>query len=249
MRCMSKNRDECFTDVGELARALVPYGSGTWIQSADRITATLNRAVDESQAVRSSKGQPTSMDRLAIPSSPGKRLDSLQPELHGTASTVARRFSVLESPRTKWILGLAGLGAIVGAVLIIGTWYRNQQALPPVGPDPAAATSTEPPPEPAGFVPMGQGINTPTPHIVASGDEAPPLPAPAGTVIGASPAGTQPGVAPPPNTSAKRPNAPPPPAAGRPPSPPVATTVRKPPSPPTPVKSTALPPELPRSRQ
>jgi Protein kinase domain len=36
MRCLAKNRDERFADVAELARALVVYGSGTWMQSADR---------------------------------------------------------------------------------------------------------------------------------------------------------------------------------------------------------------------
>src|SRR5690606_11217088 len=47
MKCLAKKREPRFTDVGELAKARAPYGSGTWIQSADRVQATLARALME----------------------------------------------------------------------------------------------------------------------------------------------------------------------------------------------------------
>lgn len=251
MKCMAKNRDERYADVGELARALVPYGSGTWIQSADRIAATLARAVDESQAARASKPQPTSMDRLAIPSAPGKRLDSMQPELHGTASTVARRFTVFESKRTKMILAAAGVAAVAGVVLLAGTIYRKTVETAPVTADPAAASSGEAPPEAPGFVPIGAGIATAAPHIAGAGDEGPPA-APTGNVIGVSSPGAATGATASTTTaatSAKKPPPAPPPAVGRPPPPPVLTTGRKPPTTPSTTSTTKpLPAGLPTSR-
>ncbi len=247
MRCMAKNRDERFSDVGELARALVPYGSGTWIQSADRIAGTLARAVDESQAVRTQKAQPTSMDRLPIPSAPGKRLDSMQPEFHGTASTVARRFGIFESHKTSILAG-AGFVAFVGAVLIAGTLYQSRDK-PNVPVDPATSASAEAPPEAAStMVPVGAGgITTPTPHIVGQGEGESPPTAPTGTVIGASPAtpvtASLQGANPPsPATattpSAKKPPPPTPPVRGKPTAPPPTPPTTKP----------SLPAGLPSSR-
>ncbi|MBS2013416.1 MAG: protein kinase [Deltaproteobacteria bacterium] len=246
MKCLSKNRDERYADVGELARALVPFGSGTWIQSADRIATTLVRAAEESQAARMAKPPPTSMDRLAIPSSPGKRIDSMQPELHGTASTVARRFTVFESRKTKAILGVAGFAALIGLLLLGGTLYRSKVETSPT-PDPAAAASGEAPPEAVpGFVPMGAGVMTPAPHTVGGSDETPPS-APTGTVLGASPPPAATSIAPA-SSSAKKATPAAPPVVGRPAAPP-PTPPRKPPTTPSATTtSRPLPAGLPTSR-
>lgn len=247
MRCLSKNRDDRFADVGELARALVPYGSGTWIQSADRIAATLARGVDETSRT---KPPPTSMDRLAIPSSPGRRLDSMQPELHGTASTVARRFTVFESRKTKAILGVAGFAAFVGLLLLGGTLYRRAQDKATT-PDPSAATSAsaEPPPDVPGFVPAGAGISTAAPHIAGAGDEGPPV-APTGNVIGVSSPGAPANASTSsPSTSAKKPPTTAPVATGaKPPTPPATTPRKLPTTPSTTATARPLPAGLPTSR-
>jgi len=246
MKCLAKNRDERFSDVGELARALVPYGSGTWIQSADRIAATLARGIDESQAART-KPPPTSMDRLAIPSSPGRRLDSMQPELHGTASTVARRFTVFESRKTKAILGVAGFAAFVGLVLLGGTLYRRAQDKQSVDPAAAASVSAEPPPDVPGFVPAGAGISTAAPHIAGAGDEGPPV-APTGTVIGVSSPGVLPNASMPPSSAKKPTLSAPPPAGAKPPTPPTTTPRKLPTTPSTTATARPLPAGLPTSR-
>src|SRR5690606_37456327 len=91
MRCLAKKRDERWSDVGELARALAPYGSGTWIQSADRVTATLSRPMlDDATSGTRLKNSGPQLFGMGTPQSipiSGRRLDSLQPELTGTAST------------------------------------------------------------------------------------------------------------------------------------------------------------------
>src|SRR5262245_35108551 len=69
MRCLAKNREERYFDVGELAKALVPFGSGSWMQSAERVVMTLARPVnDDNTSGTRLKGANASQDRLAIPS-------------------------------------------------------------------------------------------------------------------------------------------------------------------------------------
>lgn len=243
MKCLAKNRDERFADVGELARALVPFGSGSWMQSADRVAATLARPVEEANSGPRLGAAPVSAERIAIPSAPGRRLDSLQPELHGTASTVARRFTVFE-PRKRALLALLAVPALVGVVLGGTALLRGRARA-----DAEPAAAAEPPPE---AVPVAAGpataLVTAPVHTAGPETEAPPT----GPV--------QSGVALPPPTviAASPPLAPPPPTAV---ASPAATTPRKPvplaPKPaPAPAKKPAagsarpsLPPGLPLTRQ
>lgn len=112
-RCMAKSRDDRFANVGELARALVPFGSGTWMTAADRVVATLARGVDTGTHTRL-KGPPSAHERVAIPSAPGRRPDG-PPELTGTASTVAG--SAFDAKR-RWIFGAAAVFTTIGLGLI-----------------------------------------------------------------------------------------------------------------------------------
>ena len=188
MKCLAKRREDRFSDVGELAKALVPYGSGTWIHSAERVQATLARALLEDMAsgtrIRNSAAVPS--ERVAIPSSPGRRLDSMQPELHGTASTVARRFTVFESRKT-WLLAgivvpaLLGLGlALVGFVAM-----RNKE---PVAGTETDGPQAEPPAAVVDRLPAPNATTVVTPAGVQTASVENDLPPTVqGTVLGASP--------------------------------------------------------------
>jgi eukaryotic-like serine/threonine-protein kinase len=178
MKCLAKNRDERYADVGELARALVPFGSGTWIQAADRVHATLARAaIDEASGARM---RVSSSDRISLPAL--RKHESIQPELHGTTSTLGRRYTLFEpTPRRRAILGLAALAAVVGAGLIGMSYLRRHRAPPPV-----VAAQTDPAPPP-----VVVDVTAPPSATVATAsieNELPSSPLPAPTFLGASPA-------------------------------------------------------------
>jgi serine/threonine protein kinase len=213
MKCLQKNRDNRFSDVAELARALVAFGSGTWMQSADRVHATISRGLEEAASgprlySQTRNNGPAShdrhdrLDRTAIPSSPGRRLDSNQPELTGTASTVARRFSVLGS-RGRNLLALTAVIGAAAVVLLAGTAYQRSKAAALAEP-PVTLPSADPldPSSPSGVAAGAQvagpatGVVTTPVHLVSPeaegtvGNVQNGVQAPQGTVIGASPSGT-----------------------------------------------------------
>jgi serine/threonine-protein kinase len=256
MRCMAKNRDERFVDVSELARALVPYGSGTWMQSADRVHATLTRGLEEAVSGARLKNPAGTIERATIPSAPGRRLDSMQPELTGTASTVARSFTLFES-RKRSMLAVAAVIGAAGIVLIAGTWFQRsrQQAAaetPPV--------STEPPPE-ATAAPVGAGaatglVTSPVYMAAPENEMSPTAPVasgiamPTATVIGASIPPPMPTVTPAalPSSAPGRKVVPSVPVKPDRTLPPPAPTLRKPPAAPATTGKPVLPPGLPRER-
>jgi serine/threonine protein kinase len=263
MKCLQKNRENRFSDVAELARALVAFGSGTWMQSADRVHATLSRGLEEAASgprlhSQTRQSGPSAFDRTAIPSSPGRRGDSGQPELTGTASTVARRFTVLGS-RGRNLLALTAVIGAAAVVLLAGTAYQRSKAAA-LAAEPPPLMSAEPPPETSG-VPGGvqavgataTGVLTATVHIAgpeaegAVGNVQNGVQTPNGTVIGASPSSTAASAGAPATTPRRAaPVAPSRPATAAPPA------VRRPPSGSTGGTSPAkplLPPGLPRERQ
>jgi len=201
MRCLAKNRDNRFADVSELARALVAFGSGTWMQSADRVQATMTRIQEEASSGPRLKGNSQSIDRSVIPSSPGRRLDLLQPELTGTASTVHRGFNVLGS-RTKNLLALTGVIFVAAFMVIAGTAFQRSRSQQPAL-EPSAQGVAIPgdlPPESSGApVPAmaggaATGVVTAAVHMAGSENEGPPaagvqngVALPQGTVVSASP--------------------------------------------------------------
>jgi serine/threonine-protein kinase len=257
MRCLAKNRDERFTDVADLARALVAFGSGTWIQSADRVQATLVRGAEEAASAARLKQATVSATAptgpIAIPSAPGKRNDSLQPELHGTASTVARGFTVLDSQRRWLMMGAAGvLVAALAAFVVVFVRSRSTPALEPTAQaaattGAAAASPPQPTETPAETVDLAVGAGGPATQIVSpvhtAGPENELASPPMGTVIGASSPS-----APASSASGKKAAAPVPTGRGFVTPPPVTTGARKAPPPPPTGPAKTLPPGLPRSR-
>jgi serine/threonine-protein kinase len=177
MKCLAKNRDDRYPDVGELAKALTPFGSGTWTQSADRICATLARAAIE--------GKTSSMRLRGAPLAEGAPIPSsrrpVDHELHGTASTLARR-SVLESNK-RWLVGVA-VAASVAGIGLLGLAYARHTGLFPVSAAAAAAdpSASDPPPPTAEPPPPIPTIST-----ASVENDLPSSPIPAATVIGASP--------------------------------------------------------------
>lgn len=192
MRCLAKRREERFNDVGELARALVPFGSGSWIKSAERVAATLSRGFEDiSSATRlnlTGINQPVA--RTSIPSSPSRRGESNGPELTGTASTVARRFTMLET-KGAWLIATP---AILGIVIAAAALFRARvlAATEPT-PPPPVQTVLELPAEPSvastsAAVSVPTGIVTAPVFTAGPENEAATGPAPQGTVLAASPA-------------------------------------------------------------
>ncbi len=270
MKCLQKNRDNRYADVAELARALVAFGSGTWMQSADRVQATLSRGLEEaasgprlhSQTRPNVATSGPQSDRI-IPSSPGRRADSGQPEFTGTASTVARRFTVLGS-RGRNLLALTAVIGAAAVVLLAGTANQRSKAAALADPPPTLM-SADPPPEssalPAGVAAVGAatGVVTAPVHMVGpetegvvNGTVQNGVQMPSGNVIGASPSGT----AAPATAPAVDPRAPAPPrrsfpssgsGAGRPASTSAAPVKR--PTGGTGGSKPSLPPGLPRERQ
>jgi serine/threonine-protein kinase len=184
MKCLAKNRDDRYSDVAELAKALVPYGSGSWIQSADRVQATLARALlDDATSGTRLRGTVPSVDRIPLSMPSSRRLDSMQPELHGTASTVARRFTVFESNK-RWIVGISATVGAVGLVLIGLTLARRGPSQTTLA---AGAESAEPPAAAVEPSSIASASSPPTVQAVSVENELPGSPLPPGTVLGASP--------------------------------------------------------------
>ena len=260
MKCLQKNRDNRFSDVAELARALVAFGSGTWMQSADRVHATLSRGLEEAASgprlhAQTRNNGPATLARTVIPSSPGRRLDSGQPELTGTANTVARRFSMLGS-RGRNLLALTAVIGAAAVVLLAGTAYQRSKAAALAEPPLAIPSGEQPldPSAPSGVAVGAQvagpatGVVTAPVHLVSPEAEGPAgnvqngVQAPQGTVIGASPSGTATSTtrkSPPTPVAPNRPAAALPAGAKRPSSGTGAGGAAKP----------LLPPGLPRERQ
>lgn len=138
-RCLAKNRDERFADVGELAAALAPFGTGAWTQAVERIRATLARGLIEEIAASQRLG--TSSGRIALQTPPPPRSDSVQPELHGTARTVAKR-----GDSRRWLAAGILVPAILGAALIgVSVSRRAPRAAPVQARAPAPAEVAPPP--------------------------------------------------------------------------------------------------------
>jgi len=174
MRCLAKNRDGRFANVAELASALAPFGTGLWEPSVERVRTTLALAMREEAHARGRSGGVSEHTTRA--SIPVRRLESIQPELHGTTRTVARRATVFGPNLSKaWVTACIVVPAVIGISLIaVSTFRRSNRVVataevappPPVRP----AISVEPPP--------------PTQTAAAIGS----VPAPAATLLGVPPA-------------------------------------------------------------
>ena len=181
MRCLAKNRDERFQDVSELATAIAPFGSGSWVGAAERVQNTLARGLmeDLSSGMRLRGNAISSAGRIPIPSS-RPRPESVQPgELHGTAATVASTFKQHESKR-RWLLG-ATVVITLAAVGVIGLTFARRPrpatvAAPTVEVAPLPVpvdTGAIPPPAPVTVLPTALAEGEPPPNATILGVSAP----------------------------------------------------------------------------
>jgi serine/threonine-protein kinase len=195
MKCLAKNRDDRYADVGELAKALVPYGSGSWIQSAERVASTLARAQTEGWSSLNRMPPVGSSGVHGIPVPSSRRLDSLQPELNGTASTVGHRVSVLEAKK-RVIVGVC-VAMITAGILLIATSLLRPGGLASIfhrssAPAATAVDLGAPVPAPAPLPAASLGVVDPgampsAPVTASVENDLPTSPLPAATVLGASP--------------------------------------------------------------
>jgi serine/threonine-protein kinase len=261
LKCLAKRREDRYTDVGELARALAPFGSGQWIKAPDRIQQTLARALMED--ISSSSGT-----RLRGPSSTGKlpaaaaaaaaaqvtpnpharnapteisqisqrRLLEGDKELHGTANTV-----VIGSRKSgsKWMFAAVGVSAMMAVIGLglVGVVYMRGRVTPVPAEEPSVVTDPSAP----------TTDPTAAPTDPATGIVAPIAPV-AGSVIGASP--VQPVQDPNAAGSAAKKGVPPSHASLPPTAKPQAPAGKPAPPPPSPSPQThGLPAGLPGTRQ
>jgi hypothetical protein len=127
---------------------------------------------------------------IPVPSS--RRLDSLQPELNGTASTVGHRVSVLESKK-RVIVGVCVGMISAGVLLIAASLLRpgglaslfHRSLVPSATTVDLGAAAAPPPPASLGVV---DPSTSPAAPVTASVEnDLPTSPLPAATVLGASP--------------------------------------------------------------
>lgn len=179
MKCLAKKREDRFSDVAELARALAPFGSGTWLQSASRIQSTLLRSQSEDLLSSSRvRGIPLTPERVALASASARRRDSVQPEFTGTASTITARLSSAFESKRGWLVTAILVPALIGVSLIgLSTLRGRGAATVASGPEVADDDIEHRAPSTAQLT---------SPLVPASSASTPPTAA-QGTVLGASP--------------------------------------------------------------
>jgi hypothetical protein len=153
LKCLTKNRDERWASVAELAKALVPFGSGTWTHAADEIRKTLTRPLaDDTNPSRSRPGSG------AVISS--RRFDS---DVQPTASTViGKRKFQLSGDGSRWPMMITIAVVLSAALFATAVWIRRGHAAAQPGPD------IDPEALPAQIVPVPQ-----VPTQVPNGVQAP----------------------------------------------------------------------------
>jgi len=210
MRCLQKEPDHRYPDVGELARALAPFGPTNASTSASRIQIVLSRTGRHDSAALIPNG-------LAADPAAGPALDSERVAPNTLVGTSGQSLGGRGEGRSWGVAGavLAGLG--VGALVVVMLWrtgWFGDAELPGA----TEVAKPSPPSGPAGAGPASaaEPVRPPAP-IVEPIVEDPPAPPRAAA---AAPPGPEP-------------SAPSAPAAAAPPSPPVAATAHSaPPAPP-----------------
>jgi serine/threonine-protein kinase len=147
-KCLKRDAAERWQDAGELARALIPYGSGRWNEVVPRIDSLLARArmmkslstpmetkiVVDAIAAAAERARTTGARSMPPPSQPNATVIDTNPD--GT-STLAEA-AAMRSRRWPFF---AGAAAVIAAIVVFGV----VKARPPNG-DPAALTNEAPPP-------------------------------------------------------------------------------------------------------
>jgi len=156
-RCLRRHREERWADVGDLARAIAPFGTGTWTAYPERIAATLVNARQLRPPTPLGAFAVTSLAALVVQAEVDP-LGPTQPPPSGKvvlaevspaalAPTVdADRRTITQSTRrqaksSRWFVLAAGL-TVAGAFALVVTRARDDAAAA------AAALPTPPPPAP-----------------------------------------------------------------------------------------------------
>jgi serine/threonine-protein kinase len=141
LKCLTKNRDERWSSVADLAKALVPFGSGTWTHAADEVRKTLTRAPAEDP----NPSRPRVGSGAVISS---RRFDS---DVQPTASTViGKRKFQLGSDGSRWPMMITVAVSLSVLLFAIALWIRRGHAAAQPGPE------IDPEAMPAQIVPVPQ---------------------------------------------------------------------------------------------
>ena len=135
-RCLSKNRDNRFADVADLARALAPFGTGAQSKSVEKISQTLLRAEELSsprrRGISGISGVGQSFANTTVPDDPSEAAPAS--ELSPTASTVGRRHTMLTfmsgTTRAKIAAFAGGSLAALAAVVVFLVMGRSVPTAP-----------------------------------------------------------------------------------------------------------------------
>jgi eukaryotic-like serine/threonine-protein kinase len=163
-KCLRRDTKERWQDAGELARALLPFGSGAWNDVVPRIDSLLARArmmkslstpietkiVVEAIAAAAERAKTTGARSVPPPSQPKPTVIDTNPDGSSTLSEAAAMRS------RRWPF-FAGAVLVIGAVVVFGVVKTRAAASTQVAtneaPPPVTATSAAAPPSTAPIPP------------------------------------------------------------------------------------------------
>jgi serine/threonine protein kinase len=166
-RCLSKRREDRFSNVTELARALAPFARHV----PDRATMELDEELPRPRGIKPPEPSGPTMRGYATsePSQPGVSQAGLsQP---GTSRTSVTRVTRRSLPPV-----LVAVAALLGAAVVVGTFVVNTRRASG-GVEAAAAPMVAQAPEPASIP-----IVTAPPATIAMIEDAPPAPPPSASI-------------------------------------------------------------------
>ena len=176
MRCLSKRREDRFSNVTELARALAPFARHV----LDRATMELGEEPERPRGMPTPAPSGPTMRGYSMPEPSQAGLSQAGLSQAGISRSSGNRTSFARVPRGS----LAALVGSIGAVLFAGVVVvssivstRNTTARAEEAVTPAAA----PPPATIAIT-----ITTPSPSAVAVVEDAPPAPLPSALVVPAA---------------------------------------------------------------
>ncbi|HEY6173944.1 MAG TPA: serine/threonine-protein kinase, partial [Kofleriaceae bacterium] len=126
MRCLRKEADERYCDVGELAHALAPFGPKNASTSASRIQIVLRRTGKHDSA-------------SLIPSEPDRALDSERVPPNTLVSTSGQSLGQRGDGRSWGVAGAIAAGLGVGALVVAMLWRTGWFTEPELPSPPAVA--------------------------------------------------------------------------------------------------------------
>ena len=187
-RCLRRHREERWADVGDLARAIAPFGTGTWAAYPERIAATLVNARQLRPPTPLGAFAVTSLAALVVPGA----VDPLAPtqpppskrQLPADGARQARPPTVEEvdwravtepgrrgTRRSRWLV-LAGALSVTGVLAVVATRAIDESAAPASAV--AAPLSPLSPPSVAPVAPSAAlVVAAPLPAVSASPSAAP----------------------------------------------------------------------------